>query len=464
MTPTPHLFHEPRAALAAAFLTAALSSAAFAAPSASEVAELGTTLTEIGAIKAGNADGSIPAFDPAKAIIKPVEPYKPISPAGGFPYTDPFAAEKPLFSINAANVDKYGDKVDDGTKALMKKYPGYRIDVYPTHRTALLPASVRENTMKFATRPKLVGDGDGISDAHAQIPFPIPKSGKEAMWNGQLRYKAPYERADSYGTWLVDSAGNKTNIFKAMVDYEHQYWNPEVPDPQYFLRLINTNTAPAAKAGELQMRFSPLRMDTNEPNAWTYSSGQRRVRLAPEFKYDTVAATAGGIELYDEIMGFDGRMDRFDFKLLGRREMYIPYNAYKAQQTPIETVMGNEFVNPDVLRWELHRVWVVEATLKEGKRHIYAKRTFYVDEDSWVAVASDQYDARGSLFRSGFVYTFPLYDIPAPNATTQSVYDFTSGGYNIAGMLGAYDVGIRFIEPLTATQWSSEALAGAGVR
>src|SRR5207248_1439684 len=140
---------------------------ACAAPGPAEAAELGATLTDIGAIKAANADGSIPAFDPAKAITKPVEPYKPVSPAGGFPYADPFAAEKPLFSITAANMEQHAAKLDDGTKYLLKKYPDYRIDVYPSHRTALLPAWVRERTVKNVARPKLVGDGDGIVDAHA---------------------------------------------------------------------------------------------------------------------------------------------------------------------------------------------------------------------------------------------------------------------------------------------------------
>src|SRR5438067_5792040 len=155
-------------AFAAAALTTGLANSA---PSAAEAAELGATLTDIGAIKAANADGSIPAFDPAKAITKPVEPYKPVSPAGGFPYADPFAAEKPLFSITAANMEQYAAKLDDGTKYLLKKYPDYRVDVYPSHRTGLLPAWVRENTVKNAAKRKLVGDGDGIVDAHAQIRF-----------------------------------------------------------------------------------------------------------------------------------------------------------------------------------------------------------------------------------------------------------------------------------------------------
>ncbi len=454
-------FSKQLIALAASTLIAA---ATCAAPTAAEVAELGTTLTDIGAIKAGNADGSIPAFDAAKAITKPVEPYKPVDPQGGFPYTDPFAAEKPLFSITAANMEKYADKLDDGTKYLLKKYPGYRIDVYPTHRTALLPQWVRENTVKNVSRPKLVGDGDGIVDAHAQIPFPIPKSGKEAMWNAQLRYAAPYERADSYGTWLVDSAGNKTNIYKAQVDYERAYWKQDAKDPEYFLRLINTNTAPPAKAGEIQMRFNPLRMDTTEQNAWTYSPGQRRVRLAPEFKYDTVAATAGGIELYDEIMGFDGRMDRFDFHLLGRREMFIPYNAYKPFQTPIDTLLGKSFVNPDAMRWELHRVWVVEATLKKGARHIYSKRDFFFDEDSWCFAAYNAYDQAGKLYRSSYWPLYVAQEQQAVRCDSQVFYDHSKGNYAVSGWIAEGMTGWHKRDPISPNRFSPDAMAGAGVR
>jgi hypothetical protein len=447
-----------------AFAAALTTSLANAAPTAAEAAELGTSLTDIGAVKAGNADGSIPAFDPAKAIVKPVEPYKPVSPAGGFPYTDPFAAEKPLFTITAANMAQYAAKLDDGTRYLLTKYPDYRIDVYPSHRTALLPEWVRENTVKNAARPKLVGDGDGVVDAHAQIPFPIPKSGKEAMWNAQLRYAAPFERADSYGTWLVDSAGNKTNIYKAQVDYERAYWNADAKNPEYFLRLINTNTAPPAKAGEIQMRFNPLRMDTTDQNAWTYSPGQRRVRLAPEFKYDTVAATAGGIELYDEIMGFDGRMDRFDFELRGRREMFIPYNAYKAFQTPIDTLLGKSFVNPDSLRWELHRVWVVEATLKKGARHVYSKRDFFFDEDSWCFAAYNAYDQAGKLYRSSYWPLYVAQEQQAVRCDSQVFYDHSKGNYAISGWVADGMTGWHKRDPIPANKFSPDAMAGAVVR
>jgi hypothetical protein len=284
------------------------------------------------------------------------------------------------------------------------------------------------------------------------------------MWNAQLRYAAPFERADSYGTWLVDSAGNKTNIYKAQVDYERAYWNADAKDPEYFLRLINTNTAPAAKAGEIQMRFNPLRMDTTDQNAWTYSPGQRRVRLAPEFKYDTVAATAGGIELYDEIMGFDGRMDRFDFQLLGRREMFIPYNAYRAYQTPMDSLLSKSFVNPDSMRWELHRVWVVEATLKQGARHVYSKRDFFFDEDSWCFAAYNAYDQAGKLYRSSYWPLYVAQEQQAVRCDSQVFYDHSKGNYAISGWIADGMTGWHKRDPIPANKFSPDAMAGAGVR
>lgn len=89
-------------------------------------------------------------------------------------------------------------------------------------------------------------------------------------------------------------------------------------------------------------------------------------------------------------------MDRYNWDYEGVREIYIPYNNYRIGEkgTPYSEILGMSHLNPDLTRWELHRVHVVEATLKEGERHIYGKRRFYVDEDSWNTVLLDQYDGR----------------------------------------------------------------------
>jgi hypothetical protein len=120
-------------------------------------------------------------------------------------------------------------------------------------------------------------------------------------------------------------------------------------------------------------------------------------------------------------------------------------------------------MNPDLERWELHRVWVVEATLKEGKRHIYAKRVIYVDEDSWIIVATDQYDARGQLFVSQFMPTPFSYDQLAPTTSLQYYYNFIAGNYGFQGMCGLHK-GLFYNDGLPEREWSPDSLAGAGVR
>ncbi len=432
-----------------------------AAPTADEARQLGATLTPFGAEKAGNKDGSIPAY--TGGLCAPVAGYKPLDPNGGFPYVDPFAAEKPLFAIDAKNMNQYADKLDEGARQLLKQFPNYRMDVYPTHRTACFPQSAYDNTIKNVMSPKLVGDAPGIEGARAQIPFPIPKTGYEVMWNFLLHYRLPYERGD-YENYFVDSSGNMTRIARSRIVNRYEYWDTANPNPQSFWDLINTIDEPAAKAGEVQMRLNPLRMDLKDPQAWIYVPGQRRVRLAPEFKYDTVAAAVSGTVVYDEVNGFDGKMDRFDFKLAGKKEMYIPYNSYKFHHTPAEMMATKDFINPDAVRWELHRVWVVEATLKPGARHIYSKKLFYIDEDSWTIVNYAGIDQAGKLYRSGPAFSHQAYEIPAMRNETSAMYDHLKRQYVIFSKTGPGQSHWRKTAPLPANYFSVDTISGSGVR
>ena len=291
-----HPIQNLRSHVVAAALSLLVALPSQAAPSAEEAARLGTTLTPFGAEKAGNKDGSIPEY--TGGLCTPPAGYKPLDPNGGFPYVDPYADEKPLFSIDGKNMDKYLDKLDEGSRQLLKQFPNYRLDIYNTHRSACFPQWAYDNTVKNVMLPKLVGDAPGIEGAKQQIPFPIPKTGYEVMWNFLLHFRAPNERAD-YENHFIDSAGNVTRIARSRLVNRYEYWDPSVANPQTFWDLINTIDEPAAKAGEIQMRINPLRMDQKDPSAWIYVPGQRRVRLAPEFKYDTVAAAVSGTIVYD---------------------------------------------------------------------------------------------------------------------------------------------------------------------
>jgi hypothetical protein len=188
------------------------------------------------------------------------------------------------------------------------------------------------------------------------------------------------------------------------------------------------------------------------------------VKLAPSLAYDTPNPGSAGASTWDDSFVFNGALDRFDWKLVGKQEVIVPYNTYRVTyQSDLKPVMTPNHLAPEFVRWEKHRVWVVEATLKPGARHIYAKRRFYLDEDTWVALASDQYDANGQLYRGVYSFLSQSYDQQVPDASPYLIYDLVGGTYSAVGFPGPYG-GIKYSEALSKTQWAPESLAGAGIR
>jgi hypothetical protein len=295
------------------------------------------------------------------------------------------------------------------------------------------------------------------------VPFPIPKTGNEVMWNHLLRYNGhAYEL--KYRSLYVDASGRAVLATEGLIAQEYPYYDHAKPVGDTYFRLKIAYSGPPRRAGEALMVHEALNPIEKGRRAWQYLPGQRRVKLAPDVSYDTPNPGTAGATTYDDAFVFNGAMDRFDFKLVGKKEMLVPYNSYRmAYHTKQDELFKPNHLNPDVVRWELHRVWVVEATLKEGKRHIYSKRTFYIDEDSWIGVASDEYDARGALYRVGFQYVTPSYDVPAPYSDTQGHYDLVAGLYVLNGWT-AETGGVRYVAPYSEREWSPDALAGAGIR
>jgi Protein of unknown function (DUF1329) len=449
--------------LVAGAALAMCASFAHAGVGADEAKQLGTTLTPVGAEKAGNSDGSIPAY--AGGLTTPPPAYQ----AGSGIRPDPFTAEKPVMSISAKNMAQHESKLTAATMELMKRYPNsFRADVYPTHRTVAFPKYVTDNTAKNATSAKPVEGGVSFANAYAGFPFPIPKTGNEAMWNHLMRFVG-HAAQYKFDAFNVDSAGKVTLATVGESIQEYPIYDPKrtdmLSDSDIFFRVKLAWLGPARRVGESLISIDSVNPMTNPRRAWIYLPGQRRVKLAPEVGYDTPNPGAAGMATYDDGLVFNGALDRFDFKLVGKKEIYVPYNTYKLSYWPKgEDVTTPNHINPDLVRWELHRVWVVEATVKPGKRHIYAKRVFYLDEDSWTILTSDQYDARGQLFRSSFAFLAPAYDVPAPTADGIVTYDLVAGSYSIVvGNLGKY-YGNKFVPPLPSNEWSPDSLAGAGVR
>ncbi|BBQ25640.1 MULTISPECIES: DUF1329 domain-containing protein [Aeromonas] len=441
-------------------LALAFTSQAQAAVSASEAGKLGTSLTQVGADAAANADGSIPAYTggltTAPAGFKAGDSMRP----------DPYAGDKPQLVIDGKNVAKYKGELTATTAELLSRFPDFRVDVYPTHRSVALPQAVLDNTRQNALNAKTLEGGMAVDQVLPGIPFPIPQTGAEAMWNFLLRYQG-VNIATKYDSWNVDSAGvaalsTTGQAFINYAIYEDMKKPIAAKDTYYQMKLYYTG--PARRAGEAIMLRDAANPLEQPRKAWQYLPGQRRVKLAPNLAYDTPNPGTSGAGTYDDVFVFNGALDRFDWKLVGKQEMIVPYNTYKLTYEPDARALTTpNFLSPDHVRWEKHRVWVVEGNLKAGERHIYAKRRFYLDEDSWVALASDQYDARGQLYRGSFAFLSQSYDKQTPDATPFMIYDLVAGTYNINGVVGPHG-GIKYGDSLSKAKWSPESLAGAGIR
>lgn len=435
---------------------AAVSSPALAAVSADEAKQLGTTLTKYGAIKAGNKEGTIPEY--TGGLTKAPADFKPDS---GY-WTDPYRDEKPVMRIDGKNVDQYADKLSAGQREILKKNPSFYMDVYPTHRSAAVPDKVLAATVRNATTCNTLKDGLAVDPAcRGGLPFAIPKTGNEVMWNLLLRYKAETTTKSSR-SWVVDSNGKAVMTAQQKTLEEHPYYQEDLDgrDPQMFWRTYSVTQAPIRKAGELTGMMDFLDPTDKPRRAWSYTPGQRRIKLAPEFSYDTPVSSMGGVTLFDELFVFSGQMDRFDFKLVGKKEMYVPYNAYKLYfGCGVQEQFMEKHPNPACWRWELHRVWEVEATLKPGFRHVYTKRTYYIDEDSYGAMLYDAYDQNGQLYRSIFNAMIQMYDVKAPYIVKNAVFDFNKGMYALVNdaIEGGYGV---MSEPLKNRELSPEAIVG----
>ena len=305
--------------------------------------DLKGTLTPFGALRAGNADGSIPAWTGENLPL----------PAGFESGTTPqyFTDEKPLYSVTGANMTQYQDKLAAGAQALLQKYPDFRMDVYPTHRTAIAPQYVYDYIYKNATNAQLSADGNSVTGAYGGIPFPIPKNGHQVIWNHELSWQGTsvyYVTA----AHLVTSSGEV--VFESQVrawqQFPYYVENGEASFNGFYNEALVVAIAPPYQAGTNILLIQPLNPQITPVEAWEYLVGERRVRRAPELQYDTPNSISGGTSNWDEAFIFSGKLDRYDFNYVGVKEMIVPYNCNKFNIASVAEQFSANFVNPDVTR------------------------------------------------------------------------------------------------------------------
>ncbi|MBS8240710.1 DUF1329 domain-containing protein [Marinobacter lipolyticus] len=432
---------------------------AFGAVSAEEAAKLGDSLTPMGAEKAGNG-GAIPAWDGGLTE----------APAGynndGI-YINPFPNDEVQFTIDQSNVDEYADKLSPGQVAMIRKYDDYKIPVYQTRRTAAYPQSVMDETVKNATSAELIKDGNGIANYQDATPFPIPNNGVEAIWNHITRYRGGSVQRNV--GQVTPTEGGAYSVVKFQDEltwraYLEDYAPDEDPNVLFYFK--QAITAPARLAGNVLLVHETLDQVAEPRRAWVYNAGQRRVRRAPQVAYDGPGTAADGMRTSDNFDMFNGAPDRYNWELVGKKEMYIPYNSYQLVDRDLsyDDIIKAGHINQDLTRYELHRVWHVRATLKEGERHIYAQRDFYIDEDTWQASVIDHYDGRGELWRVAEAHAMQFYDQEIPWYAIEVLYDLLSGRYLALGLTNEENDPYTFGVERNSREYTPAALRRAGTR
>ena len=469
----------------ALLMLASTSAVAFAKVSPEEAARLGKDLTPLGGEKAGNADGTIPAWD--GGITEP--------PAGyvkGKHHVDPYADDEVRITITAANMDEHKDKLTAGHQALLSTYPDtFEMKVYPTHRSASVPQRIYDATKEIATTAELVGGGSGIKGAIRGIPFPIPQEGVEVVWNHLTRYRgeiasrkigqAAPTRSGKYNMVVLEEEFNVVYSQEGQTEESLKnrilYFKQKVVAPARLaggVLLVHETmdqvkepvTAPARLAGGILLVHETLDPVKEPRQAWLYNPGQRRVRRAPNVAYDNPGTASDGMRTSDQFDMFNGAPDRYDWELVGKKELYVPYNNYALHSDKLkyDDILKPLHINPEHLRYELHRVWVVNATLKQGTSHVYKRRTLYVDEDSWQILVVDQYDNRDQLWRVSEGFVINYYDLPTLWTTLEVHTDLQAGRYLAIGLDNEKDTMYDFSIERTLEDYTPMALRRAGVR
>ncbi|MEQ1440282.1 DUF1329 domain-containing protein [Fontimonas sp. SYSU GA230001] len=475
----------------AAAVALGATSGAFAKASADEAAKLGKELTAVGATRAGNADGSIPEwvggkyfddvvrgqtpqsleqvrqqFEAARAknpadfdaLLKyldsfKIEDYPTISKQidsiiAKLPPADAELARKqraqiggggkyeaPQFIITKDNLSQHADRLTEGHKAMFAKYPDYKMIVYPSLRTAYFPPEVEQATIKNASTAELKGT-DEVDGAVLGFPFPIPKSGAEVLWNHKMRFRGSAVRR--FNNQAIVKLDGSYKISKLVEDVKFKYANLKEANPgtKILLYYLSEVLSPPRVAGQLILVHETSGAGGSGRDAWIYNPGLGRVNRAPDVGYDNPYIGTDGEQFNDQVDLFNGALDRYDWKLVGKKEMYIPYNSFliNAPLIKYKDIIRPGHINQNLARYELHRVWIVEATLRQGLRHQFKKRRFYVDEDSWAVAVVDCYDNRDQLWKvqEGQLLTVPF--VPTVTAIPEIIYDLQSGRYFVTAL------------------------------
>lgn len=427
-----HLCRRPLLLISTTIIALSTSMPVSAKVPLTEAKTLGQTLTPMGAEKSANADNTIPEW--TGGITSPPADYNKDRQ-----HTDPFAEDKLLFTIDQSNYTQYQDQLSPGQIALLKAYPTWKMHIYPTRRSASYPQFVYDATMRNATEAVLSNTGFGVENSAIGVPFPIPKSALEVVFNHIMRWRG--ERIQREVTQAVPTVSGAYTPITFKEEFIFDYGLPsatptEINKSNLLFYFKQSVTAPARLAGSILLVHETINQQKDPRRAWVYNAGQRRVRRAPNVAYDNPGTASDGMRTNDNFDMYNGSPDRYDWKLIGKKELFIPYNSYQlhSDRLSYDDILQAGHINPTHARYEKHRVWQVEGTLKQGTSHLYAKRVFFIDEDTWQISVADHYDSRDQLWRVAEAHMLNYYQVPVPWHTLEVLHDLQARRYLVLGL------------------------------
>lgn len=390
----------------------------------------GTELTPLGAIRAGTDDGQVPPWTPytphGNELIREAQWLEPR-----------YADEQPLFVITKANMGKYADLLSEGHKQLLRRYDSYKMKVYPSHRDAAWPKEIYEASIKNATATFLDGgDPDKIREATLGFPFPIPTTGAHPWWNHRLKWRGnDVVRFNNQA--IVQDDGN-FQLTTIVEEVKFKYANLAQPGTMngpddIFLWYLSETKSPPRLAGQFLLAWE----HADYRSAWLYNPGLRRIRRAPNVGYDNPYEGTDGQQFYDQVDMINGKLDRFSWKLLGRKPMITTYNseAINSPKLKYADLLQGLHLNQDLVRYEIHRMWVVEANNRPEIRHTFKKRVIYFDEDTWTATMIDNYDQRDDFYKFQEGHLICLPTMLSCSTVPEIIYDLQSRTYFATAMI-----------------------------
>lgn len=448
-----------RAAPVLVVLAAIFAGDAHAAVPEAQVKRLGQDLTPIGAEKAG--EGDIPEWTGGLASVPSNVTYEP-----GKHLQDPFASDPVRYTVTGENAAQYSDILTEGQRAMLERYDSYKMNVYQTRRSCAYPTNVYEATKRNAGIGELVGGGNGVSKAIMGFPFPIPNSAYEIVWNHTLRYRS-FKLTRQFAAAPMTPAGDYTLL---KVQDEAIFWwsdpsksSAEELDNNSIFYIANT-IAPARAAGNVILVHEAMNAAVRPRQAWQYSPGTRRVRRAPNIAFDNPGVNTDGLSTADSFDGYNGSLERYDWTVVGKSPRLIAANNYKTLHVPYDEFLTRLHVNQDLVRYELHRVWEIDAMLRSETRHVYSRRTLYLDEDSWQITGSALYDGRGEIWRVQEIQQLASYQVPICGYNAQIDYDLQASRYLAAGLQNEEPPVNFFADELDGDRYTPSAIRRMGAR